>query len=125
MQFEKKYDIEFIEFITKVLKLLNFLQFRKPSPYFGTFEKFIPIRKPIGPRLKNVATGSVSKRYHTCFFIPVFHKFYLITYVLTMFVKYLISKKLRAKSLDLEYTFQRKFFRATSLVIMVYTFNNN
>ena len=38
---------------------------------------------------------------------------------------YSISNKLQAKSLDVEYTFQKKLFRATSWVRMVQIFNNN
>ena len=73
-------------------------------PIFDTFRKF---RNIIGSGLKRVATGSNSKRYHTSSFAQ--HSKILLENVnfdliLTNFNIY----ELKAKSLDMEYIFQRE-----------------
>ena len=64
--------MKFLEFTTKASEFSNF---RQPSKNFGTFQKYTPIRKPIGSGLKPKAPGSVSERYQTSFCGKVPKKF--------------------------------------------------
>ena len=68
--------------------------------------------------MKCVANGSVSKRYQTSLFAQL-SKTLLENLIFDLIYPIFNIQKPQAKSLDMEYTFQRKMFRATSWVRMV------
>ena len=102
--------MKFIEFTTKVSKFPIFFIFDNIVPILNTFGKFTSIRITIGSGLKNLGTDSVSKRYQTTLFAQLSKTLLVKTQISTSFVQCLVFKKLQAKSLDIEYTFQRKVF---------------
>ena len=57
--------MKFIEFTTKRQSFRTFVVFDNIVQILDRFRKFIRIRSTIGSGLKQVATGSVPKRYQT------------------------------------------------------------
>ena len=87
-------------------------------PILVPFRTFTSIRITIGSGLKRVAIGSISKRHQTNLFAQCSETFLEnVNFVLVCTI--LIFNKLQAKSLDMEYTFQRKLFRAVPWVRMM------
>ena len=109
--------MKFIEFTTYVSNFRIFSFLENIVPILDLFIKLYFDQKPIGSGLKRVATGSILKRYQTSLFAQSI-KTLLGNVNFDRFVKDLIFNRLRAKSLDLEYTIQRKTFRSTSWVRM-------
>ena len=87
-------------------------------PILDPFRKFTSIRNAIRSEWTRVATGSVSRRHQTSLFAQL-SKSLLESANFDLICPIFNFQNLQAKSLAIEYTFQRKMFPATSWVRMV------
>ena len=85
--------------------------FDNTVPIWDALRKFTTIGNTIGSRLKRVASDSVTKKYQTNLYAQ-FPKTSLENVNFDFSCQYIIFENLQAKSLDMEYTFERKMFRA-------------
>ena len=111
-----KSGMKVIEFTTKVSTFpeISFF-FNKIVTISDIFRKFTSIRTTIGRGLKRVATGRSSKRYQISLFAQI-SKILLGNVKFDLICPIFKIQNLQAKPLDMEYTFQRKMFRANSWV---------